>query len=133
MNLEEVSKLKNITDSFYVSITHKNSICRYVTPVYRANMSKKLYRPIAIKLYTNPNTFKVYDYSLICKFLLTMNRIDNTLLDAFIETYDYRVKSYDIADITLEQAQEIINKNTLLLNELNNRLQEDDLLDKLNL
>lgn len=133
MNIEEIAKLKNVTDSFYVSTTHKDKMYRYVAYIHIEHISKKNYRPIAIKLYNSIQIFEIYDYSVICKKLLTLPHIDDNMLASFIETFDRDIKSYKIKDITLEQAQEIINNNVILLNKLNNRILEDNILAKLEL
>lgn len=133
MKIEEISKLKNISDNYYVSTSHKDKIYRYVASIYIERITSKNYRPIAVKLYNSTLVYEIYDYSVICKKLLTLPHIDDNMLAAFIETFDSEVKSYKIKDLTLEQAQEIINNNVILLNKLNNRILEDDILAKLEL
>ena len=126
MNRTQLRHLKNIgitdTDAFYrfkVSVPYVNSTYKEVCYHY----------PVFAQFICN----EIYDYAPTARLFLKRKRITAADVDT---RFDLRknphTKVYKMRDLTPEKAQEIINKNIALFTQINQRIEEQAIIDHIN-
>lgn len=123
MTIDEVKNLHNIKP---FTLSNNHVIYRYASSI-PTGISRKYYPLCISDSLLNPR-YRLYDYSDESTKLL--NTIILTYSD--VQLYYGPTKNfYYIDNLTLNQAQEIINNNIYLFTKINTRLQQDLLIAKL--
>ncbi len=128
MNNEEICNLRNIT-AHNLHRPHNTSY-RYESGI-RTGISKIRY-PICIRDSLKDKRYKLYDYSEESTTILNKPSYLTYLDVAY--SYDaasIKAKRYYIEELTFEQAQQIINNNINLFAKVNERVQQDLILQDL--
>ena len=124
MKTNEIEKLRNIHEIKLSIFTEYRTDCF----VPDDEVFAKIYHPVIIS--TNKN---VYDYTETAeKYLkrpyITSKTAKSTFLDLAADT----TKSYELSDLTVEQVQEIIDRNNYLFTKITNKVRENELIDQIN-
>lgn len=126
MQVDEIQKLKHIM--LYV-LSDTTPVCRYETGISHPTM--RYYHPACILNAVTDKRFRLYDFSPIANELLQHDRLtEYDVLHKFNVSFS-EIPYKFISDLTFEQAQQIIDDNTLLFNKLNEKIAEDTLISKI--
>ena len=117
-------ELKNMKRIFH---TEPDSTYRYAMFI----PDKEFYTGEYYPIFANLNY--IFDFTKTAKAYLKRKHITkDTLGDIFVYGNSKLTKLYDIDKISLEQAQEIIDRNTILFNKIQMKIKENELIDQIN-
>lgn len=124
MNIEEIYELKHIS----IFEDKRDKVCLYSEAVLHPIM--KHYHPTAIRYIDREDSYVLYDYSHI-----SLNLLKKEYLEDFDTLHVYNclysktaIPCTKLSNVTLQQAQQIINNNVLLFSKVNEKLIQDKLL-----
>lgn len=121
MKFEELENLKNIS---YLNV---DNTYRYKAYIPDDELYPGEYYPIFA------NQRYIFDFTKTAKAYLKRKHITrDTLGEIFVYANSKLTKLYNLDEISLEQAQEIIDRNTILFNNIQMKIKENELLDQIN-
>ena len=124
MKQDEIKNLRNIHEIKLSVFTEYRTDCF----VPDDEVFAKIYHPVIIS--TNKN---VYDYTETAeKYLKRPYITSKTAKSTFLDLASDTTKSYELSDLTVEQVQEIIDRNNYLFTKITNKVRENELIDQIN-
>lgn len=131
MTINDLELLKNLSKS---PLMTTYTWYRYDTFIPDAYCADCKYYPSCIleKLNKLNSVICLLDYTETAKDYLTHDITLKTASVIFIHDINPLTRSYNINDITIEQAQEIIDRNIVLFHQIQQKVQENELIDQIN-
>lgn len=125
MTFEQIKELRNIKFTHEINVDY-----RYDVALRDNSLRSKAYYPMCIG--RNNGKHCIYNYFVTAqKYLEKKNITPDTIGNIFVGNTSATTNLINIADITLEEAQQIINCNIYLFNKINAIALENEMLAQL--
>ncbi len=124
MQAHEIKTLKHLIE---FTISEGNRVYRYDSGVY--TFRNTMYYPMCFMLNNTTYRYQLYDYVNMSKSFLKSSCLTKKFVETAYTTYSsYKPIRWNIEDITLNQAQHIIDYNIHLFNQINEKTSQDELI-----
>lgn len=129
MTIVDIEQLKHLRKSLS---SNNYTWYRYDTFIPDVECMHYTYYPSCIReLNMYGGRICLLDYTETAKDYLTKDITISTASDTFINDINPLTRCYDISDITVEQAQEIIDRNIALFHQIQQKVQENELIKQI--
>ena len=124
MKIKEIKNLRNIHEINYSEFSEYRTDCS----VPDDEVYAKVYHPVIIS-----SNKKIYDYTETAeKYLKRPHITSKTAKSTFLDLASDTTIVYELSELTVEQVQEIIDRNNYLFTKITNKVKENELLDQIN-
>lgn len=125
MTFEQLKELRNIMCTHEINVEY-----RYAVALRDDSLRSREYYPMCIG--RSASKWCIYNYFVTAqKYLEKKNITPTTIGNTFVGTSSATTNLINIADLTVEEAQQIINSNIYLFNKINALALENEMLEQI--